>query len=147
MPETRPHEAPEGLRLPVLALEHPTKPRSESYPNPFSDSLSTLDFSHLLTKKVGYAPRPSSPRGPIDAPTPQRSSKLTLLRKGSSEASLGHALGHMPIGHSLLFVVDGRHSQDVGRLFTGCPRAPTRKKSKEYPWNPLAMLSARQPNG
>jgi hypothetical protein len=68
---------------------------------------------------------------PLSAPRSSRRSE-----RGSSEASVGHALGHTPIGHRLLFVVDGRHSWEVGRLFAGWLRAPTRKKSQQHPWNP-----------
>src|SRR5215217_8431961 len=57
----------------------------------FPDSLSTLDFSHLLPKRVGHAPRPSSRGGHFDAPIPERSSKLTRPRKDLSEAPLGPA--------------------------------------------------------
>jgi hypothetical protein len=39
MPETRPYEAPQGHRWPVLATEHRPNPCSELCPDPFSDSF------------------------------------------------------------------------------------------------------------
>jgi hypothetical protein len=56
--------------------------------------------------------------------------------KGSSDASQGSTMGHTPLGHHLVFII-GRVGtpRNVGRLFTGCPRLPTREKSQEYPWN------------
>src|SRR5215203_626024 len=65
----------------------------------FPDSLSTLDFSHLLPKRVGHASRPSSRGGHFDAPIPERSSKLTTPRKNLSDAPLGPALVHTSFGH------------------------------------------------
>jgi hypothetical protein len=66
-------------------------------------------------------------------PISERSSKLTTPRKRLSDAPLGPALGHTSFGHPRTpLVVCGGHSQEVRRLFAGCLRAPTRKKSKEY---------------
>jgi hypothetical protein len=48
-------------------------------------------------------------------PLTQRSSKLTALRKGPSDASVGRTLGHTPSGWRLRFVlVVSSHSKDVG---------------------------------
>ena len=53
----------------VLAPIDGPNTRPERHWYPFSDSLSTLDFSHSRTKRVACAPRPSAPRGSIDTPT------------------------------------------------------------------------------
>ena len=107
----------------------------------FSDSFSALDFSHLLARRVGYVPRPSSRRGlPCTYPS-ERSSKLTALRKGLRKGLLRRfTVGptqrepHAPSGWRRLRFV--RTQQPLpgggGRFFMGWLRAPSRKKSKEY---------------
>jgi hypothetical protein len=49
----------------------------------YSPKLVELDFSHLLAKWVGYAPRALPKRTHLHVPTPRRSSSLTALRKGA----------------------------------------------------------------
>jgi hypothetical protein len=68
----------------------------------YSPKLVELDFSHLLAKSVGYAPRAPSRRGPISVRLCAYPSALLGARsapkRGSSDAPLGHTLGHTPSG-------------------------------------------------
>jgi hypothetical protein len=77
----------------------------------YSPKLVELDFSHLLAKWVGYAPRAPSRRGPISvrlplgAPRGSQRSEKGLLRRSS-----GPYAGPHPFGHRLPFVVGGGRS-------------------------------------
>ena len=84
-------------------------------------TVSELDSSHLLARRVGYAPCPSSRSGLRCTYPSQRS------ERGFCDASLGRTLGHTPSGSRLRFVCSLQPLSGGGRLFTGCPRAPTRK--------------------
>jgi hypothetical protein len=88
-----------------------------------------LDFSHLVEKGAAYAPHPSSRSRPIDAPIPRRTSKLTeRSERGSSEAPLGHTLGHTPIGQRLVFVRRQKALLGGGETFYGLPARTDPKK-------------------
>ena len=64
-----------------------------------SPKLVELDFSYLLAKWVGYAPRAPSRRGPTPCAYPSALLEPhSAPKRGSSDAPLGHTLGHTPSG-------------------------------------------------